>query len=185
MTISISPPMPPSTLRVSHELGISQSRMVLHIHNLGKSIWSCQIVPCIYQNIEKLLTYLKIFTSWYWKVLKLNSAVLDNFLLIPKLYCLTWREIEKDRSSIIVFIQLVKAFFIFTQVKLMLNAQNYKLRYFLTSDNYTHQRRTYFKPKQKSCLRVDILNTFTFQIIKLTPFSPNFEYETCTKRLFF
>ena len=42
------------TWRVSGKLSISQSSVVHHIHNLGKSIQNCQIVP---QNIAKLFTH--------------------------------------------------------------------------------------------------------------------------------
>ena len=33
-----------STWRVSGEFGISHSSVVHHLHDLGKSIWSCQIL---------------------------------------------------------------------------------------------------------------------------------------------
>ena len=48
------------TWRVSVELGISQSSVVRHLHNLGKSIWSCD--SC-YQNIAKLLTPPRVLGS--------------------------------------------------------------------------------------------------------------------------
>ena len=36
-----------STWIISGELVIFQSSLVQHLHNLSKSIWSCQIIPCI------------------------------------------------------------------------------------------------------------------------------------------
>ena len=42
-----------STQRVSGEVDISQSRMILHLHDFGKSIRSCTL-----SNIAKLLTHL-------------------------------------------------------------------------------------------------------------------------------
>ena len=48
-----------STQSVSSELSISQSSVIRHFHNLGKSIPSCKIVHQV-KNIAKLLTYSSI-----------------------------------------------------------------------------------------------------------------------------
>ena len=42
-----------STWKVSDKLGMLQSSIVCHLHDLGKSIWSCQIVSHITKILQK------------------------------------------------------------------------------------------------------------------------------------
>ena len=41
-----------SIWRVSGELGIAQFNMVCHLHDLGKGIYSHQIVPCVTKILQ-------------------------------------------------------------------------------------------------------------------------------------
>ena len=42
-----------STWRVSDELDISQFSVVCYLHNLGKSVWSCYIIPLVIKIFKK------------------------------------------------------------------------------------------------------------------------------------
>ena len=55
-----------SSWRVSGKLGISQSSMIHHFHNLGKSIWNCRIVPHIIKILQNFWLTLVISEQIKW-----------------------------------------------------------------------------------------------------------------------
>ena len=67
-----------STWGVSGEIGISQSSVIHHFHNFGKSIKSCQNCASRHENIAKLLTQSCIFN------LLISKLFICSFILRSK-----------------------------------------------------------------------------------------------------